>query len=189
MPTSTTQLSPDLTSDIVVDGLLNFLRNFFSTFPYFTWSEDDRQTGIQITDFDSFNLDAVDKTPRIAVELVESHWENLMVNDMQAKDLVRATETVSDMVKSSVTLHCVSTVSVEAKRLADIVFDAIRLFRAEIRQETNFFNVDSLHRGREQRVVTAAQPVRRVVPVEVTVSIQRTMVKILDQQVFEATGP
>jgi hypothetical protein len=189
MTTSSEQLSPVLVSDLVVDGLLKFLRSFFSTFPVFTWDADDTKTGLQIIDFDAFNLDAVDKKPRIAVELVEGHWENLMVNNMQAMDLVRATETVSDLVKASVTLHCISSVSIEAKRLADIVFEAIRLFRSELRREMDFFNIDSLHRGREQRIVTAAQPVCRVVPVEVAVSIQRTMVKFVDRQVFEASGP
>lgn len=176
-------------SDRVVDGIINFLESFFSTYPEFTWDSDTTKSRINIHDFDAFNLDSVDKRPRIAVELLESRWQNVMVDSRQAVNLQKGTVVTSDMVQSSITLHCVSKQSLEAKNLADIVFEAIRIFRLEIRRENAFSDIDSVNIGREQRVRTSSQSEVRVVPVSVTVKLKRTHTKIMDREKFEASGP
>ena len=183
------QIRDMLISDQVVDGLIKFLEEFFSTFPQLTWDSDETKTKILIHDFDAFNLESVDKRPRIAVELVESRWNNLLVNNMQKWSFIQGTKEISDLVQSTVTLHCISQVSLEAKNIADIVFEMVRIFREELRRETGFFEVDSVYIGREQRVRTSSQPEVRSVPITLKVLIQRRALKILDRQKYMAFGP
>ena len=183
------QIKSNLISDRVVDGIILFLENFFATFPELTWDTDETVTRIIIHDFDAFNLETVDKRPRIAVELIESHWNNLMVNNMESLSLIKGTKEISDMVQSTATLHCISKESLEAKNIADIVFEAIRIFREELRLETGFFDIDTVSIGREQRIRTSSQPEVRSVPVTLKILVQRRSLKILDKQKYETFGP
>jgi hypothetical protein len=182
------QIKQRLISDQVVNGLINFLESFFLTFPEFTWDTDPTKSRISIHDFDAFNLDSVDKRPRIAVELLESRWDNLVIDKLQNLSLTLGTRTISDLVHSSVTLHCVSKQSLEAKNLADIVFEAIRIFRPEIRKENGFTEIDTVNIGREQRVRTSSQSEVRVVPVSVIIKLKRTHVRVENAEKLKASG-
>lgn len=190
MPTiSRQQIRSNLISDRVVDGLIQFLQDFFSTIPNLTWDPEDVRSRIIIHDFDAFNLDSVDKRPRIAVELVESHWQNIVVDKLESSVIDAGTKTLSDLVQCTATLHCISVQSLEAKNLADMVFESIRIFRPEIRKETGFFDIDSQSIGREQRIRTSSQPEVRAVPVTITVLLQRRHLRVEDRQRFETFSP
>lgn len=190
MPETTEkQIDSRLIDDVLMRGMIQFLETFFSTFPELTWDIDETKTRILIHDFDAFNLESVDKRPRIAVELVEGHWNNLIVDNLGALDPRKGTEETTDLVSATMTLHCVSKESLEAKSLKDIVFEAVRIFRRELRREMGVFNIDSLNWGREQRIRTSSQSEVRSVPVTVALQLQRRSLKILDEEKYQAFGP
>lgn len=189
MPTSSLeQLKSSLTSDRFIDPVIRFLETFFSTFPLFTWDADEKKTGIIVHDFEAFNLEKVDATPRIATELTSVDWNNAIVDNMQHMNLATTAVTKTDMVQGLVTAFCISKNQNEAKTLAAIVLKAVRMFRAELRKEGGFFSVDSVGYTRVQRVRSSSRAEIRSVPVTIRLSLKETYIQASDEALFEAAG-
>jgi hypothetical protein len=182
------QLKSSLTADRFVDPVIRFLETFFSTFPLYTWDADETKTGIIVHDFEAFNLEKVDATPRIATELVSVDWNNVTVDNMQHLDLATTAKTRTDLVQGLVTAFCISKNQNEAKTIAAIVLKAIRMFKDELRKEGGFFSVDSVGYTRVQRVRSSSRPEIRSVPVTIRLSLKETYTQASDEAQYEAAG-
>lgn len=185
---SAEQIKKDLISHRLVDPVIRFFESFFSTFPIFTWDADERRTRMLVMGFESFVLEKVDAKPRIVVELVDVNWNNLAVDHMQHLDLQTTAMTSTDMVNGILTAHCVSKNAAEARDIADIVLEALRRFRPELRKEGGFFNVDTVGYTRIQRIRTSSTAEVRSAPVTIRLSLKRTYTAASDEARYQAAG-
>lgn len=175
-------------SDRFIDPVIRFFETFFSTFPALTWDEDERRTRIIIQDFEAFVLEKVDAKPRIVTELTDVNWNNLSIDNLQHLDLVTTAETKTDLVQAMVTAFCISKNAPEARYVADVAMESLRMFRGELRKEGGFFSVDSVGYGRVQRIRSSSAPEVRSVPVTIRLSLKRTYTMASDEARYEAAG-
>ena len=181
MTNSAIQRSSRLISDQVIDGIIVFFEEFFENVPGFTFSADETLTEILIHDFDSLNLETVDQRSRIAVELMDTAWEQNIVDKLQRLNIEDGVESYTEIARSNITIHCVSKESLEAKKLASIVFESVMAYRPEIRKIGNYFDIETTQMGREQRVRSTSDAEVRVVPVMVRILTKRTYVRVLQR--------
>jgi hypothetical protein len=189
MTERTEQRKSLLVTDQFVDGIIQFLEALFTEIPGYTWDPDPTNSEIVVENFDAFNLETVDKRPRITVELIEASWENVVIDRLQQLNLITHERIITDLAAGNVVLQCVSSNTVESKRIASIVWEAIRVYRDELRKVSGFFEIDSSSIGRTQRIKSTSATEVRATPVIVRLSVKKTYRKILNREKYEANSP
>lgn len=161
-------------TDKIKDDVLEFLKDFFTLDPQYTYNKDELKTKIAIQDIDRYNAKVSDSKPRIVVTRDEMQWRNYCLDNfagvVETDEFIR--ETFMDHVSGTVTCNCLSREGIECEVIASKLFMAFRVFKQDIREAYSLFDIDSVSLGKEQRLISDIQPNLKNVPVVLSVTTQ-----------------
>jgi len=132
---------------------------------------DEEATDIRITDNHAYQLDSNDKRPAIIGVRGSISWNNIGISGLQNLDLKTGQEKRTDLMNGSLTLNCLSSVGVEAERIASDVFNLFKVFKNTLRK-FGFFTVRSMTIGPEQLIEASGEADLFLVSVMVQCQVQ-----------------
>ena len=150
----------------------------------YVWDPDQEKSHILIVDKYSFNLDQVAQTPTIVANRGPQSWMRTSgFRQMQSIDMRTDRRTHTDMVQGSVVLSCFSRQGLEAEDIAGYLFEGFQQIRDVLRKiasrgimvptHLGFFKVEANQMGEEALVKSNSRPDLSVVPVALSVMVQR----------------
>jgi hypothetical protein len=150
----------------------------------FCWDPDQAKTQILIVDKYSFNLDQVATTPTIVANRGPMAWMHTSgFRQMQSMNMRTDRRTHTDMVQGSVVLSCFSRHGLEAEDIAGFLFEGFQQVRDVLRKiatrgtiipsHLGFFKIEATQMGEEALVKSDSRPDLSVVPVALSVMVQR----------------
>lgn len=124
------------------DIYLTFLQDFFAAVPdddpfHFTGS-DTAESKIEIIDISSTNKEVVEKRPAIILQRSPLAWSRIGLDQLKSHDIANDIRRHTDMITGTMTLHCISKLSLSAERLASQVFYALKFHRRELQRRGIF---------------------------------------------------
>lgn len=148
------------------------------------WDPDQEKTQILIVDKYSFNLDQVASTPAIVANRGPQSWmRSSGFRQMQSMDMRTDRRTHTDMVQGSVVLSCFAREGIEAEEIAGFLFEGFQQIRDILRKigsrgimvpgHLGMFKIESSSMGEEALVKSNSRPDLSVVPVALSVMVQR----------------
>jgi len=148
------------------------------------WDPDQEKTQIIIVDKYSFNLDQVATTPAIVANRGPQAWmKSSGFRQMQSMDMRTDRRTHTDMVQGSVVLSCFSRQGIEAEDIAGFLFEGFQQIRDILRKigsrgimvpgHLGMFKIEANQMGEEALVKSSSRPDLSVVPVALSVMVQR----------------
>tara|TARA_Y100001938_G_C8082702_1_gene430125 strand:- start:1413 stop:2192 length:780 start_codon:yes stop_codon:yes gene_type:complete len=140
------------------DILLKFFQKFFYEMPTdqnlfhfepgsesLDYSTAETETELIITDGGSINTDTLEKRPAIIISRGPFAYANTSMDQLLSVKASNAKRTHTDLVTGSFVINCISSVGLEAERLASMVARALRIYRRDL-QEAGFHLVGNMIR-------------------------------------------
>lgn len=169
------KIFPD-TLRFMENSMLEFLQNLFGRFPRDTNAyhyEEGELSEILIVGRDTDNLPEVDTRPKIVVSRGPVSWENRGIGNLVgSKNLSMAKRTYTDVMNGTVGVSCFSREDLEADRLANIVFDSVKMFQ-HVLKKFGYLEIKSAQVGQRAMVKSDARPELFVVPVLIQAQMTR----------------
>ena len=157
----------------------------------YRWMEEQEETKLHISDQYTENLERPEARPALIISRGAISWENRSgIDQHEATSFGSGAKRYTDMLFSQVTVNCFSRNGLEAELLANLVFQSVRFFARELRNQTNIFEIDSASLGGEALIQSDSKLEWTVVPVSIVLHFQdRWMLKVPTQRVekIEAT--
>jgi hypothetical protein len=137
------------------DILLRFLMDFFNGMPagegLFHYepesgaadeikATDEIETELIIGVAGAINTRTIEKRPAIVISRGPFGYGDTSLDALLSIDATTSTETRTDLLSGSFTIHCISRVGEEAERLALLVAKGVRAYRVHL-QQAGFFNI------------------------------------------------
>ena len=158
------------------NSVLEFLQSLFGKFPKDQNAyhyEDSETTEVFIAGRETDNLETVDTRPRIIVSRGPVTWENRgIANLVSSKNLSANSRGYTDVMSGTVGISCFSRESLEADRIANIVFDSFKMFQHVLKQY-GYLEIKTASVGSKAKIKSDARPELYVVPVMVQASVTR----------------
>jgi len=150
----------------------------------YKWLKDQEATGIHIADQWTENLERPEARPALIISRGPISWENRGgIDQHESSSFGSGAKRFTDMLFSQVTVNCFSREGLEAELLANLVFQAVRFFARELRNQTNIFEIDSASFGSEALIQSDSKVDWTVVPVSVVLHFQdRWLLKVPTQR-------
>ncbi len=123
----------ELPTDFVQYRVVEALRELFAHHRgKFTWSDDEKKSGILIASVYALNLESVERKPAVIVRRGNVVWQHRFLGDFleswgQASAPIR-----TDLRRASMVLHCVGRSTLQAECVANLVDSGLQYFWAEI---------------------------------------------------------
>lgn len=166
----TDDLTPKLPIHETKDTLILSLKSFFSTHCEYKWSPNQEDSLLSITDAFPLEKDKKGKYPAIVVKRHEFGWRNGHLNQ-NAYNNMQDEESGIDLLRGSFSCLCVSSVGLEAERLAEIVFLFFTRYRKVISCK-GLFDIQNPTLGSEQIQQFGSDTDIVVVPVRLQVQVE-----------------
>ncbi len=110
---------------------------------------DEKESELIVTDQATVNTDTLEKRPAIILSRGPFAYGNISVGNLQGLTFTTGQKKQTDLVTGSFVLNCISSVGIEAERLANIVARGLRAHRVLL-QKAGFFNIgDRVQVGQE----------------------------------------
>lgn len=158
-------------------AMTQFLQVLFSTFPpgdqAFHYDNNPDLTEISIEGRQTDNLTNMDTRPKIVVYRGPVSWAGHSIGSLVgSKNLSQRGRTFADIYNGTVSINCFAREDLESERIANICFDAIKMFREQI-QKLGFLSIHSAQCGQRGKVKADARPELYVTPVIVETQITK----------------
>ena len=163
--------------DYIKDALIGFYQNlFYQNKTEFKFDPDKSVSRINICD--QFSVDDLtpDFKPTIYIRRHPFSFVNTSIDQMFSRNLMTGSTGYSDLIAGSVEVVCVSSVELEACRLASIIFMVTNAFKSEICSKTGMFRVDVKALGEAQPLAAGATMKLVEVPVTLQLMFQSSWV-------------
>lgn len=115
---------------------LAFLQGLFSQFEpgSYRYSEDEQLTEITITNQAPIPKDRLDHRPALVAMMGPAQWANLTLDSRASEDVPTGKRRHQDLVSATMTINAIAKVPAEARRLAWIVFQGLRIHNRLLQQ-------------------------------------------------------
>ena len=166
-----------LLDDYIKDAFIGFYQNlFFQNSTEFKYSPDPQVTRLNICDQFSSNDLTPEFKPTIYIRRHPFSFMNTSIDQYAGGNIMTGAKAYSDLIGGLVDIVCLSSVELEAQRLASIVFFTTNAFKDEICRMTGLFKVDAKTLG-EAQPLDAKSTIRIVeVPVSVQIMFQSSWI-------------
>lgn len=152
------------------DVIILSLKSFFAGHSEFTWSSNSGEAKLSISDAFPVDKDKKESYPAIIVQRHDFSWRNRHLNQTVYNNL-QDQQSGLDLIKGTFTCLCVSTLGLEAERLAEDVFLFFTRFRNVISAK-GLFDIKDLTIGTEAVQKAGADTDLVIVPVRLGVSAE-----------------
>jgi len=163
---------------------LSFMQSWFSTYesiePRFYWRSDFTNTPLIILDKFSYNTGHMDPRPAIILSRGPMQLMQTCINQLASFNMETNNKTYTDLIRTSVTLTCISQNGLEAEELANIVSNALTSFKEEFRR-AGVHQIHNINVGEETRLHNREREVFVAVPIQVDFSMQIGLEKMPKQ--------
>lgn len=171
--------APDF-SDRIIDTFISFLKAVFTNIDEFRFDENDSVTQIMVYDKFARNLDAVGKKPALVTDLKPITKGNVSMLDRHGIDagyFTTGAEYKTDLFRTVLIIHSMSSVQAESRRLAYLVGFSIFAFREEFYDKGIFDVFVPTVVGEPRKLITSSQGELWSTPTTVQIEFQDIWVK------------
>ena len=173
--------------DYVKDTFIGFYQALFSQNKgEFMWDPDKNISKINIADQFSFDNEHPELKPLIYLRRRPLSFMNTSIDQLYRQNLITGATERTDLIAGTVEAVCVSSVELEACRLAGIVFMLTNAFRDELVAKSGLFKVDVKALGEAMPLNASSQI--KLVEVPVVIQVMFT-VSWLTSQILTDDNP
>lgn len=172
--------------DYVKDVFIGFYQALFSQnkSSEFRWDPDKKVSKINIADQFSVDNENPEIKPLIYLRRRPLSFMNTSIDQMLSMNLGTGTSAKADLIAGTIEVVCVSSVELEACRLASIVFLLTNAFQHELANKSGLFRIDVKALGEASPLSASTQVHLVEVPVVIQVMFTTSWVtsKIIDEE-------
>jgi hypothetical protein len=160
--------------------ILSFLQTYFANkSTSHAWSSTYSQSKITIADKYAVDLESVEKKPAIIMSRGPTRWSHISIGQRANSELTTYGKTYKDLVRVAFTLNVIGKNGIVLENIAGSIFDILVGYKDTLR-EVGIHAIEAVEVGEEQVIQSDSEINLTRIPVNVVVSMARTLSKYED---------